>query len=62
MQEKMKNKNDLPTMYNRNYGGSWLKWWIFLQINKTNYNGKKRNFKSVTDGYTRPLSATTSSG
>ena len=44
-------------MYNRNYGGSWLKLWFFLQINKTNYSQKKRNFKNVTDGYTRPLAA-----
>ncbi len=39
-------------MYNRNYGGSLVIEFNFLQ--KSIASGKKRNFKSVT-GYTRPL-------
>ena len=40
-------------MYNRNYCGSLVIEINFLQKNIT--SGKKRNFKNVTDGYTRPL-------
>ena len=46
-------------MYNRNYCGSLVIEFNFLQKNIT--SGKKRNFKNVTDGYTRPLANITHS-
>ena len=48
-------KKLVTTMYNRNYCGSLVIEINFLQKNIT--SGKKRNFKNVTDGYTRPLYA-----
>ena len=46
-------KKRYTTMYNRNYCGSLVIEFNFLQKNIT--SGKNRNFKNVTDGYTRPM-------
>jgi hypothetical protein len=40
-------------MYDHNYGEILVIEFIFLQKNIA--RGNKRNFKNVTDGYTRPL-------